>query len=314
MTARHWWVCSLAALLLGFGTAVGQDAEPKKPKRPARAKPQRKRPPRKARIRLPGEFARIAKALDLSEDQQKLIADAVAAQEEAMKKAEADIAAKMKEVSEQYKVLREKMDELSKQRQQLRYGYYEKVTEVLTNEQKVAWAKYQLKEAAMRSLPGVKLDAAQTDKLNELLTAAAEKLAGVKEAEKREAMAKAVAELKTAVEGLVTAEQKKDGRTDVLADQAMRMLRRAELTDEQKAKIRVLASEAVEQMAKEAQRAKALSEELRTLRTKTRTSGSRELLGKVKDSVLTPEQKAKLAPRPKPKPKPRKPAPPKKAG
>lgn len=308
MRLRNWFVCSLAVLALGCGTVLAQE-EPA-PKKPKKAKPKRpgKPPAKKPPAYLRGEWSRVAKELKLTEGQEKQLADALKAHQAAVKEWEQANAAKLKELQDQSKKLRDQMQGLSKERQNLRDAERIKILDVLSDEQKPPWVRYQLRSSVMGRLRGVKLTAEQAKNVEDLLAASAQKVSAMAGEQQKEGLAKETDGLKKALDGMVTAEQTRQAQAEALAGRVLSQVRRAKLTEDQVAKVKALAAEAVAGLAQTAERIDALNKEMNELRKKLRGGGADELLDKVKQTVLSAEQRSQLTPPPKKK----KPAAPKK--
>jgi hypothetical protein len=306
MRSSKWCACALALLATAAGQTLAQDkTDPDASRRPARARTARRpKAPRDTRTRRSRyaypwryELDRIAKELALSEDQKKLVTDAIEVQQEKLKEQEEANAAKLKELYEQSRKVREQMMALSKARYRRRDAYKAKIAEVLTDDQKVKWVQMRLKESILRSYYGLKFTDEQSKKIDALLAESAKKIAPLAVEKQDEAIAKAAAELKKAVDALLPADQRKLARANWLAEQTLRMFRRVELSEEQTAKVKALAVESLDEADRANARIEALTKELHGLRTKTRPTNYIELTRKVRESVLTDEQRAKLSPR-----------------
>lgn len=297
MRLRNWCVHGVAALMVACGAGLArEEATPGRSRKARKADRPRTRDPRTYRRSAPWQYEldRIAKELALSEDQKKLIADALEVQQEKLGEQEEANAAKMKDLYEQSKKIRDEMQKLTEQRYQRRDAYKLKIAEVLTDDQKVKWVQARLKESILRSHYGLKFTDEQSKKIDALLAESAKKIAPMPVEKQEEAVSKAAEELKKAVDAILPADQRKLARANWLAEQTLRMFRRVELTDQQMAKVQALALESLEEAEQVDARIKALTKELYGLRAKTRPSGYYELAKKVRESVLTEEQRAKF--------------------
>ena len=314
MRSRNAFAYGLAFLALVSGVSLARRktgaAAPKRAAKAARA--DRARSPKDARSRRSRyayfsrfDLDRLAKELDLTADQKKLIADAVEVQQEIALEQEKADQAKMKELYEQSKKIREEMAALSKQRYRHRDSYKAKIAELLTAGQKVRWVTWRLEDSVMRYYGSVKLTDEQSKKLDALIGEAAAKIAPLTLEQQEQAVPKAVEDIRKALDPLIPAEQKKQSRVETLAEQTVRMFRRAELTDQQVAKVKALAAEYVNEQAGAAARLAALRKEMNALHMKSRGGGGySELSKKVRESVLTDAQRAKYPARGEGRPRP----------
>ena len=236
---RLMTVLAVAAVL---GTAAGvlqaeqgQDA-PKQRKRPQR-KPRQKRP------LLRGMHAQMIKVCDLSEDQQKRIAELAAERSKALKDFNTENAEKIKALSDEQKKAREAKDKealkkardeysaLRAKQNEITKKSQDDIMAVLTPEQKAKWDEYQAVLTVKRRFRGIELTEDQVAKIKAAYVKTAAGADMTTEKGRRGAYAKLYAEVQKEV---LTEEQ----RTTVAVGYITGRYRRLKLTEDQVAQIK----------------------------------------------------------------------------
>lgn len=179
-----WLLCVLMALTLTAGSALAEDAAKPKKKKPARAKKAR---PKKAKSGLRGEYAIMVSVLKLTDDQKAKLIEIVKAQGEAKKALAEKSAPLRKEMAEAKKAgdkakgkeIAAKLKELRGDRKASRA----EIQAILTDEQKTAWAAFNVYRNACRKFAKCKLTDDQKKAIRDLCTKGDVKLTGDKKAD-----------------------------------------------------------------------------------------------------------------------------------
>jgi len=180
-----WLLCVVMALTFTAGAALAQDADkPKKKKKPARVKKARVRKP-KSLIR--GEYAIMASELKLTDEQKTKLVEIIKTQGEAKKALSEKAAPIKKELAEAKKAKdKDKMKELGAKLKELRgdpKADKAAIMALLSDEQKTAWAGFNLYRNACRKFGRAKLTDDQKQAIREICTKSGIKTTGDRKAD-----------------------------------------------------------------------------------------------------------------------------------
>jgi len=209
---KRWaWIVSALAVLLLAAPAPAEEV-------PGQTKPRKKR---RAKAGLRGEYAMMAKVLNLDEETKKKFEEAVTAGKAAIKAWMQGDGAKFKEVSAAYRAARkakdkDKINELKPQfnalvtaRAKLMADNKAAIMALLNDEQKATWAGFVLRRTVMRRYKAAKLTEDQIAQLQKLCEEKAKTIPDATDREKRRERYKALRALYTEVEEkILTAEQR----------------------------------------------------------------------------------------------------------
>ena len=172
------------ALTLTAGSALAQDDAKPKRKKPAREKKVR---PGKDKSALRGEYAIMVSELKLTDDQKAKLVEIVKAQGEAKKAAAEKSAPLKKEMAEAKKAGdKDKLKELGAKLKELRgdpKADQAAIQAILTDEQKAAWAGFNVFRNACRKFGKAKLTDDQKKAIRDLCAKGDVKLTGDKKAD-----------------------------------------------------------------------------------------------------------------------------------
>lgn len=220
MKRRAWWVSALMALLLACLPAVVAQSADVAGGKPKRARKKRERPQRKPKGPQ-GEYAIMAKVLNMDTDQQAKLMEIVEANGKAMKEwATGPSGQKLKELSEasrearkakdreKMKQISQEMKPLAAERNKLQADRKASIMAILTDEQKAAWAGFVVYRNTMRRFKRCKLTEDQDKQVRDLCSAAAKTMP---DSSDRKAYREAVNKLNGEVEEKVlTPEQREE--------------------------------------------------------------------------------------------------------
>lgn len=285
-----------SALGMVVAAVAAQEAQeaPKKPKKKP-ARPKSKQP------LLRGAHAQMAKVCDLSEDQQKKIAELNAKTKQAMKAFRTENDEKMREIREQLRKARQSKDKEAARNATTKlralYAKQNEITKksradimaVLTPEQKATWDEY----TAINAVKGWFKAAKLTDEQLTQIKAEYVKLATGADTGTEKGRRTLLAKLREHVRKEILTE---DQQTDVAVDQVTRQFRKVKLSDEQLAKVKAAYAKhmTAADPGKRGARQQAQKELMAEIRTQILTAEQREALPKPK-----PAKKPKPAPKPK---------------
>ena len=185
MNACKWLLCVLMALTLTAGSALAakDGAKPKK-KRPDRVKKERVKKPKSA---LRGEYAIMASELKLTQEQQAKFVETIKAQSEAKKALVEKAAPIKKELAEARKAKdKDKVKELGAKLKELQgdpKADKAAIMALLSDEQKAAWAGFELYRNALRKFGKAKLTDDQKKAARDICTTSDVKLTGDRKAD-----------------------------------------------------------------------------------------------------------------------------------
>ena len=180
-----WLLCVLMALTLAAGSALAVDGDkPNKKKKPARERKVRVKKPKSA---LHGEYAIMASELKLTDEQKTKFIETVKAQSEARKALAEKAAPIKKEMAEARKAKdKEKCKELAAKLKEL-HGDSKAdkaaIMAILSDEQKAAWAGFEVYRNALRKFGRAKLTDDQKKAIRDICTKGDVKLTGDKKAD-----------------------------------------------------------------------------------------------------------------------------------
>ncbi|OPX25326.1 MAG: hypothetical protein B1H04_00035 [Planctomycetales bacterium 4484_123] len=239
MRRLTWILAGLFAMAIAAPSLLAREgqAAPKKTRKARKARAAKKRP------LLRGMHAQMVKVCDLSEDQQKQIAELNAQRAKELTAFREENKAKYEALREALKKAREAKDKEAAKKAWAEYSalrgkknaivkkFRDAVMEVLTPEQKAKWDQYQALLDVKRRISPAKLTAEQEEQVK----AAYVKLAAGTEATTAKGRSTLLAKLYAQVEKEVLSPEQ---RTEVAVAYLVRRFHRARLTDEQKAKIK----------------------------------------------------------------------------
>ena len=183
MNKCKWLLCVVMALTLTAGSALAAEdgAKPKK-NRPARARKARNKKPKSG---LRGEYGIMASELKLTDEQKAKLIEVVKAQAAARKERAAEAAPIRKELAEARKAKnKDKVKELAAKLKGLRVDRKAEqatIMDILTDEQKAAWAGFTVYRNACRKFGRAKLTDDQKNAIRDLCSK--EKLTGDRKAD-----------------------------------------------------------------------------------------------------------------------------------
>lgn len=252
--------------------------------RPEKPKTKRKKKPAATKPALRGAHAIMAKVCELSEEQAGRIAELMAARQKALKAWEEAHAEKNKAARDALKAARDAKDKdaaakardelsaLRKARDEIVSKSQAEIMAVLTDEQKARWDRYHAVQAVKRRFRTVEFSDEQVKQI-EALCAKAE----MPDASDRKARSAALDRLYAQVSKDVLTDSQ---RLDIAMGMIKAMFRKAELTDEQLAKIK---GAYVEHMSG-----------VDPADAKARRAAMRKLQAEVREKVLTDAQREAL--------------------
>ncbi len=272
-------VASVLALAAG-GVLAGEGQEAPK-------KPRKKRPAPKVRKPvLRGMQAEIAKVCALSEEQQKQIHQINADRGKAFQEFNKANAEKIKAANEDMKKAREAKDKeamkkayeaqgaIRAEQAQISKKFEAQVMDVLTDEQKDTWAKHVIKRDLKRRYPKFEFT---DEQVAQVKAARAKAYEGVDRSD-RKAASKARYELDTKIRNEILTP---DQRATLALGSIVRQYTSAKVTDEQKAQIKAAYIE--------------LAKDVNLADRKAADKFRRGLDAKIRNEILTPDQRAALA-------------------
>jgi|GEM_PF-3448255 len=294
---RNWLLCAVIGLAASVGLVAAQEDAPKAaPKKAKKERPAREKKAAPPKSLLSGQYAAMAKALNLSKEQEEKIAAVLKAEKDKMAELAKSQEAKNKELAEKAKGLNDQLSELRKQQQEMSAARAKisaerdsEIQAVLTDQQKQDWKVDSVLQRA----------AGRAGKLNDEQMAKAKALVA-EEIKKQEAAGKPITDRqfqeavgKAIMANVLTDTDRKAMALAALTGSAMRSLRGVKLTAEQDAKVKTLAEAAIADLQATQAKAAEMTKELDALKAKEKAAS--ENLGKqIEEQVLTAEQKAKM--------------------
>ncbi len=302
-------VLALAAgVALSWAAAGLWAQEEPAPPKPKAEKPEKERPKPKEPI-LRGTHAQMAKLCQLSEDQQKKIAelekqraaDLKELQEKVKAAKDAQAEARKGQDKEALKKANDAFREANEEVQKATRKWWMEILGVLTPEQKAKWYEYVVMQQIQARFKSAKLTQEQLDKIK---AAYVEQTTGVDLAEDK-ARAQAMAKLSAYVmQDVLTGEQ----RADMYVESARQQYRKVKITDEQLGKIGALYAEATKGVSPADE--KAWAEAMRKVSEQTLSQVLTEEQREAVKPKPRPAAEGEKSPAPAPKKAPAKPAPP----